>query len=222
MAKVRPQIQPQRISFFVKYDLWVSTAKRIDGLWVGSIEDKPRPGLNRVESALRLIMDCDPLNYSRVLKHLDRIWVRLIPSAQAHYERRLNACVIDQRYALSETMTVERIASTIVHEATHARLERWGIAYHEKMRPRIEAICLRRELKFSGKLPSGEALREEVAASLEWNASDHNLLSDLGFDERHLKGSIETLRYLGAPEWLIGVVLKLRSWRLALRSGGLG
>jgi hypothetical protein len=40
----------------------------------------------------------------------------------------LNACLLDERVVASETTTLEWIASTIVHEATHARLEKWGIA----------------------------------------------------------------------------------------------
>jgi hypothetical protein len=218
LPKPRAQISARRIPFFDKVDLWLSSGRCIDGLWVGSIEDKPQPGLSRVEDALRLVKDCDPLNYTRVVRYLDRIWVRLISRARAEYQRQLNACALDQRYVLSETITVEKIASTIVHETTHARLERWGIAYDEKLRPRIEAICLRRELNFASKLPDGEALREEVAASLEWYASDHDFFSDTRFDERHLKGSIETLRHLGTPEWFIRIVSKVAEYRLAHRS----
>jgi hypothetical protein len=218
LPETRAQISARRIPFFDKVDLWLSTGRSIDGLWVGSIEDKPWPGLSRVEDALRLIKDRDPLNYSRVIGHLDRIWVRLISNARAAYQRQTNACVIDERFILSETTTVEKIALAIVHETTHARLDRWGVTYDEKARPRIEAICLRRELNLAGKLPGGEALREELAASLEWYARDHDFFSDSRFDERHLKGSIETLRHLGTPEWFIRIVSKVAAHRLAHRS----
>lgn len=220
LAKVRPQIPAQTISFFVKFDLWVSTGKSIDGLWVGSIEDKPWPGLSRVENALRLIKGRDPLSYSRVTRYLDRIWVRFVPGAWGEYQRKLNACVLDKYFVLSEAATVERIASTIVHEATHARLERWGITYDEKARSRIEAICVRRELNFVRKLPGGEMLREGLVASLNWYTSEQGFFSDASLRERHVQGSIETLRQLGVPEWLVRVVLKLRGWQLGLGAGG--
>jgi hypothetical protein len=77
---------------------------------------------------------------------------------------------------------------------------------------------LRRELNFSGKLPGAEALREELAASLEWYASDHDFFSVSRFDERHLKGSIETLRHLGTPEWLVRIFSKVADHRLARRA----
>lgn len=221
LPKARASIPTQGVYFFDRVDLWLSTDRSIDGLWVGSIEDEPWPGLSRVESALRLIRDRDPLHYSRVLRYLDRIWVRLISSGRAEYQRRLNACVLDQRYVLSETMTVENLASIIIHETTHARLERWGITYEEKARPRIEAICIRRQLNFGAKLPDGEALREQLSASLEWCLSDHDYFADTRFQERNLQGDIDTLRYLGVSEWIVRVVLKLREWRSVVRAHSL-
>lgn len=183
--------------------LWLSTSREVDGLWVGSMEAEPHQGLRRVEDALQLIKRHDPLNYSRVTRNLDRIWVHLIPSAAAHYDRTLNACVLDERYLLKEGMTLGGIASTIVHEATHARLERWGIIYEEEVRCRIEAICLRRELNFLTKLPDSGPLQEEIARALEWCATDRDHLSDASFRDREDKGQVETLRYLSVPDWIV-------------------
>jgi hypothetical protein len=192
--------------------VWLSTSRTVDGLWVGSMESKPQPGLRRVEDALQLIKAHDALHYSRVIHNLERIFVNLVPDALAHYDRSLNACVLDQRFVLPETTALERIACTIVHEATHARLERWGIGYDdEKARTRIEAICLRRELNFIAKLQNSERLREEIARTLEWCVSDRDYLSNVSFQQRTLHGQVETLQYLGTPDWLINVFLKART-----------
>ena len=192
-----------------RLDLWLSKGRKIDGLWVGTTESKPHPALRRVETALELIKSHDALHYSRIGRNLDRIWVKLIPSAEAHYESSSNACVIDERYALQETMTLERIASIIVHEATHARLEVWGILYHETKRGRIEAICLRRELNFLTKLPDSELMQEQVVRTLEWIATDHHHLSSTSFQEREDRGQVETLRYLNMPNWFVRFVVWL-------------
>jgi hypothetical protein len=190
--------------------LWLlSTGHDIDGLWVGTTESKPQTGLRRVEDALRLIKLHDSLHYSRVIHNLERIWVHLVPIAQACYERSLKACVFDERFVVPETTTLEEIASTIVHEATHARLDRWGISYDEKKRSRIEAVCLRRELNFAAKLPRGEPLREGIARTLEWCVSDQDYFSDVSFQQRRHQGEVETLRYLNTPEWLIRCLLKM-------------
>ncbi|MEH2507512.1 hypothetical protein V1290_006323 [Bradyrhizobium sp. AZCC 1578] len=183
------------------------------------MEDEPYPGLRRVEDALQLIKRHDPLNYLRVTRNLDRIWVHLIPSAEAHYERTLNACILDERYLLKEEMTLDRIASTIVHEATHARLERWGIIYEEESRYRIEAICLRRELNCLAKLPDSGPLQEEIARTLEWCATDQDYLSDASFRDRDDQGQVETLRYLKAPDWIVRFAMWLIRRRRARASG---
>jgi hypothetical protein len=218
LPKVCAQTPVQKVSLELRFDLWFSTSRSVDGLWIGATEGKPWPCLDRVEGALHLIRDCDPLNYSRVLKYLDRIWVRLIPSAQAHYERQLNACVFDERFVLSET--AEEIASTIIHEATHARLERWGITYDEKIRRRIEAICIRRQLDFVSKLSGGEKLREDLSAALNWCFEDHDYFSAARFSERNDQGNIELLRHLGMPNWFVWMATKLVERRLSRRDRG--
>lgn len=199
----------QKPLFVDRLYLWLSTSRKIDGLWISSSENKPQPGLSRVEDALRLIKDHDLLHYFRVIRNLDRIWINLILSARAHYDSSLNACIIDERFVLVETLTLEELASTIVHEATHARLERWGISYKdEKERPRIEAICMRRELNFLSKLPHSEPFQEQTAGKVEWYANDHDYFSDDSFRRRYDQGSVETLRYVGAPDWLINFLIR--------------
>jgi len=194
-----------------RLSLWFSTGRDIDGLWVGTTESKPQPGLRRVEDALQLIKRHDSLHYSRVIHNLERIWVHLLPNARACYDPSLKACELDERFVLPETTTLEQIASTIVHEATHAKLERWGISYDEKERSRIEAVCLRRELHFIAKLPHSEPLREERARTLEWCDSDHDYFSNVSFQQRYHQGVVETARYVGIPDWLIRLLLKVRA-----------
>lgn len=195
-----------------RLNFWLSTKREVDGLWVGTTESKPHPGLRRVEDALGLIKRYDPLHYSRVLRNLEQIWVHLLPDARACYDGSTKACVFDERVVLLETTTIEWIASTIVHEATHARLEGWDIRYDdENKRARIEAICLRRELNFIAKLPHSETLREEIERTLVWCVGDHDYFSNASFAQRNYEGWIETLRYLNVPGWLGRGVLRMRT-----------
>jgi hypothetical protein len=109
------------------------------------------------------------------------------------------------------------IASAIVHETTHARLERWGVAYDEAKRHRIEAICLRRELNFVSGLAGCEALQEERRRSLDYYSNNSEFFLDRNMDQRFHDGSLETLRHLGVPNWLVALISKLaslsRRWR---------
>jgi hypothetical protein len=218
-SEKRRDLQDRRPAAIDRLELWFSTGRNIDGLWVGTMEDKPRPGLRRVEEALQLIKDHDPLHYSRVINNLERIWVRLLTGDIAHYERSLQACVFDERYIVLETTTVEWIASAIVHEATHARLETWGVGYDdEKKRARIEAICMRRERNFLTRLPQSEPFQEDIARSLDWYGGNHEYFSNASFQQRWVQGQIEALRYLGAPDWVFGFVMKLRAVRIWVQS----
>jgi hypothetical protein len=198
--------------------LWLSTGLDVDGLWVGSFEsNKPRVGLRRVEDALQLIKHHDSLHYARVIHNLERVWVNLLPYAFAHYDLSLKACVLDERFVLRETTTLEEIASSIIHEATHARLERCGISYNENDRSRIEAVCLRRELNFIARLPHSEPLREQVARTLEWCVDNNDDFSNASLRQHDEEGTDETLRYLGAPDWFIGFLLRMIAVRSAAR-----
>jgi hypothetical protein len=203
--------QDRKLAALDRLDFWLSTSRTIDGLWVGATQSEPEPGLRRVEDALQLIKHHDSLHYSRVIHNLERIWVDLVFGSRACYDESLRACVLDERFVLLETTTLEKLASIIVHEATHARLERWGISYDEKERSRIEAVCLRRELHFIAKLPHSEPLREETARTLEWCDSDHDYFSNVSFQQRHDQGLFETARYVGVPDWLIRILLKVRA-----------
>ena len=159
----KPDRKPTRVE---EFQLRLSTSWGFDGLWVGTREAEPHPALRRVEDALRLIKRHDKLHYSRIIRNIERVWVHLLPSALAHYQSSINACVFDGVLFSRRRANAQKIASTIIHEATHARLDGWGIDYDEATRYRIEAICIRRELNFLTKLPDSEHLQEEIAYAL--------------------------------------------------------
>jgi hypothetical protein len=182
----------------------------VDGLWIGVLEGNSYRDLDRVEDALQLIKRHSAFHYSAVLRNLERVLVNVLPHGEACYQRSLGACVLDERFVLSETTRLDRIAAVIIHEATHARLERCGLHYDEKYRSRIEEICLRQELTFALKLPDSGQLQEEIKRTLEWCASDHDYFSDTNLEQRDIQGGITTLRYLGTPDWMTWAVLKLR------------
>src|ERR1700761_988135 len=102
MLKKEP---PARLTLMDRIGLWMSTARDIDGLWVGAFTSQDELVLRRVEDALQLMKQQSPLHYSRVSGSLDRVWVNLTPGSRGHYLRRLNACVLDERFVLEEETT---------------------------------------------------------------------------------------------------------------------
>jgi hypothetical protein len=175
-----------------------------------AIDSEPEPILRRVEEALYLIKAYDGVRYVRLIRDIERVWVRPIPGALGSFEDSLHACVLDRGFVLAETSLPELIAATIVHEATHARLHRRGIGYEEKLRTRIEAVCFRRELAFASKLPNGEQARERAERSLTFYASE-DYWTNAAFGERFDKDQGDLLRSLGAPNWLVRTALALRA-----------
>ena len=136
------------------------------------------------------------------------MWVRLVPGGLGRYDHALRACELDERFVLADTSRPEIIAATIVHEATQARLCRCGIGYDEDVRGRVEAVCLRRELAFAHKLPDGARVREHA---LEVLAMPCSSWTDRASRDRDLEGSVEALRHLGFPNWLVRALLAIRA-----------
>jgi len=185
-----------------KLMLSCSASRRIDGLWVGCFDRDSAASLNRVEEALGLIKTYDRRRYDRLIRDLQCVWVLVIPGGIAKFDSSLWACVLDPRHVLNEANSVARIAASIVHEATHARLWRRGIRYQENLRSRVEAVCFRRERAFAARIPNGEQNRELADQKLAAYAGQEQW-TDEALCHRHNAGSIAALQYLQTPNWLI-------------------
>ncbi|BBD39680.1 hypothetical protein Amn_45600 [Aminobacter sp. Y103A] len=176
--------------------------RRIDGVLVVAFEPV---NIDRIESALRLIGDHDPIRYRHLVQDLERIWVSVVPGSVARFRRSDWTCDLDEPFV--ETATPELIASAIVHEATHARLYRMGFGYEEAIRERVEHICLRRELAFAAKIPGG--IDNHDAEAILHSLPD---LSNDGFARRRGEDFRAIFLRLGMPGWLAGFFVSTSSW----------
>ena len=132
--------------------------------------------MSRVEGALGLIKTYDRIRHEHLVRDLERVRVWLLPCGSGSNKKSLRSCELDSRYVHAETSSLEMIASTIVHEATHARLMRCGIGYELELRARVEMACVRRQLAFAAKLPNADQVRESPERSLAFCAADGRLL----------------------------------------------
>jgi len=197
----------------------MSSGKDIDGLWVGTESEAERV-MPRVEAALGLIKACDRQRYDRIVADLDRVWVRLLTTGVAQFSPAWQACLLDERFVLGEPTETIHIAAAIVHEATHARLWRYGFGYDEEVRQRVEAVCVRREVAFANKLPGadGDCIR---AVAEEELALPPSYSTNAAAQKRHHEGSIQALQHLG-DNWFARALLALLKWRLARAPGSSG
>jgi hypothetical protein len=210
MHKKRERPPKARLSLFDRISLAASTSRRVDGLWIGSFRGEAED-LTRIVQALALVKQHSRVHYSCIINNLERIWITVLKHNGAEYNRALDACVFDERFLAHEDASTNRIASAILHEATHARIERYGIIYEEGRRVRIESICLRRELALAARLPDGAQLQQLISGNLEWHLANPDFFSDAQFRERRHSGELEALRHVGMPEWLIRATPAIQS-----------
>jgi hypothetical protein len=175
-------------------DLRSSASVTMHGITVFNTSDRCDADtvFSSVDVALNTLKKFDRRRLGVAQQHLRRIVVAA-QSTNAYW-RHAHACV------LSDTKLPEQppvwTASVIVHEAVHARLYRCGIEPRDPtMRARIEALCVKEQIRFLKRIPDSEAmidhLRSELAAG-DWFTSNGRR-----------RATIDRLRALDAPSWLV-------------------
>lgn len=180
----------------------ISPSQAADGLQLVDASDRAHtdPAFPRVLRALELISKQDPKRYARLHRDLKRILV--FTETGPEYWPELRACVLNRRSVDQESAI--GLATTIVHEATHARLWHAGHRYPEHLRARVEQICTRAEVGFLRTIPGTEALVERVVerSTEEWWSED-------ALTKRYA----EKLGAVGAPRWVVNLFQRLRALR---------
>jgi hypothetical protein len=204
----QPAVPEQRHpSRLLSWTLRFSVHRQIHGLPVAVWE---RQHLESVEAKLRDAIDFVRLHdrraFDELAEHTHGIWVfgTTVGSA-AQWWRDENLVVLQSEYAAATSTTSLALAVILVHEATHAWLERRGFEYTTERRVRLEKICNRRALRLARRLPNAEYL----AAWLEQEPREDRLTDEV-FHQR----AIAELVRLGLPLWF---VQNLETWSKRLR-----
>ncbi|TIP09999.1 hypothetical protein [Mesorhizobium sp.] len=171
--------------------------------------DKGGKDADKIAAALQLIQDFDPVRYRRVVRDLKQIWITTIVGAAGQFVRSTSTCELDERFVTGEHTSIEEVAGAIVHEATHARLDQWGIGYEEELRARVEEVCMARELAFATKLPVGASIRRWVEARQNGSVD----YSNAAFNTREIAGARDALVHLGTPVWFAEMIVFLARLR---------
>jgi hypothetical protein len=172
--------------------------------WVSG-KDEEATTFNKVEEALLLIKTYAPVRFGRLQQDVGCIFAMGSRDwTCGTWREELRMCELDNDYVLSTDTTAVDVASTIVHEAMHARLRRWGFGYEEQHRARIERICFKAERAFAHRLPDGELLIHAAQRQIA-RAYDSTIWSDVAF----LQNNFQALRSLGCPEWAIRALVKI-------------
>jgi hypothetical protein len=127
--------------------------------------------IQRLTRALDLIASYAPRNFRRMQQDLARIVIKRFPCRGAffHQERE---CLVELTFTVNPAHTLEEIASSIVHEATHARVARMCGPLPQEQRAREERLCRQAELEFGLALPNGAGVVERARLALRMSDQD--------------------------------------------------
>lgn len=124
--------------------------------------------LQRLDEALELIERYQPWRLRHLRRDIDEILVVRFPCRGAWVPDR-SACVTELTFLARRDISAAPVASSIIHEGMHARVDRMGVRRHGRDRAREERLCRRAELEFGLSLPPelGAPVVQRALASLE-------------------------------------------------------
>lgn len=177
--------------------LGLARRKRIHDLDVLVLDENDNAAdiFAKINDALAELRDVDPRRLARIKGDITRILVIDAPSSS--YYSLSNSCVLSRARVLKGTAT--RVALTIVHEATHARLFRAGVDYRQAVRARVERRCTNEELSFLQRLKvKGYRGTDAWVAYLEERLSRPWWTDDALLQSKH-----DFLKHRSMPVWLL-------------------
>lgn len=188
----------------------LSRRRGIDGYTVAisPTEEATRATLeSKCAQALELLHTQAPREFGRLLAYTDGAIVIGAWGPLGEWLRAARLVRLNDAYAAKPETHPAHVASTLVHEATHAWLESRGFEYAPSQRRRIEAICHRAEAAFARRLDGGGALAQyyEMLAHQVLEQTDEQW-SDAAFDKRHLT----EMRDAGLPAWFLRLLTRIK------------
>src|SRR5690606_38987502 len=127
--------------------------------------------LQRLDEALALIEQYQPWRLSHLRRDLSRFVVVRYPCRGAYFPGD-RSCMTELTFLARRDITAAPVASSIVHEGVHARVDNWrrrfGGERSEGGMAREERLCRKAELAFGRALPAalGAPVVERALASL--------------------------------------------------------
>jgi len=138
--------------------------------------------LERLDEALGLIEATQPWRFRHLQRDLRGIWVVRYPTRGAYFPAD-RACLTELTFLARRDITAATVASSILHEGVHARVDRCGVRPESRDIAREERLCRRAELAFGQALPAdlGGPVIERATESLA--LSDAEVAPDIDWAE---------------------------------------
>jgi hypothetical protein len=183
-------------------------------MYIGSLPLDRNELWSKLYAALDLINTHTPAWIRRMQEMNNSINVRRIPGNRARLEQ--NRLTILDPYLLANFAPAQ-IASSIVHEATHAKMRYCGIAYDPKAPAREERACRRSEVRLGKRLQAAGA--EGAAAALERAQSaltmrDAEVGVVVDWKQMQVMQTVAMINELPVPAWLKRLIARRRGVQL--------
>ncbi|MFL5381774.1 MAG: hypothetical protein ACJ8GN_04600 [Longimicrobiaceae bacterium] len=118
---------------------------------------------DRIAEALRLLDTVDPVRFRRIRRYLGPILV--LERNDAAQLPDLRACMPGLDLVLSSPCS--RLAATLVHESTHARIRAAGVPMRLDTIAREEILCTLEAIRFLERTPGGRAEADRMRQLLQ-------------------------------------------------------
>lgn len=181
----------------------VSRSRTVRGVTVDVVNTRPDIDTEhvfaRLDDALGIIERHQPWYFRHLVRDFARIAVRRYACRGAYFPDE-RTCLVELTFSVNPEFSTSQIASTIVHEAMHARLDRRGVAFTREIAARHERFCRRAEVELGMSLPDGEPIVERALASLA--ASDEDVAPVIDWNVASRRVAQADLDALNAPQWL--------------------
>lgn len=182
---------------------WLAETYAVRGIRVVVVNTRPDIStervLRRLDGALGLIERYQPWRFRRLRNDFAQILVQRYP-CRAAYDPQSRTCLVELTFLDNPNFSEAQIASSIVHEAMHARLDRMGVHVREEQKSREERLCRRAELEFGLAVPNGEPVVERALAALA--LADEEVAPVIDWMEARRRVEQADLEALNAPGWL--------------------
>lgn len=177
-------------------------------VYYGSDSPTREAAVGRIAAALGMIRRFDPRRADRLEK--DQIGIVLAPGLGLHgYSEGTNTVHLDLQLVMLHS--VASLATTIVHEATHARFALAGVYYNRCTARRMEERCLEEEIAFVARLP-----HTNDAEYVQWVAARRARLQHPWWTRRgRLRALAAAFERDGAAPWLVRLTRTLAGDRAA-------
>jgi hypothetical protein len=129
--------------------------------------------LRRLDEALGLIETFQPWRFAHLARDVERFWIVRYPCRGAFFSD-TRTCMTELTFLARTDITAAPVASSILHEGMHARVNAMGVSPVDRDMAHEERICRRAELAFGYALPPalGHPVVERAEASLQLGDAD--------------------------------------------------